>query len=322
MKNIMLLLGLFALAGCNGDAADTPALGTLEADRIEVVADSSEPLIAIHVAEGDTVEQGDLLIEQDPVRPHAQLATARANLAASTAALAKAQEGPRSEEIRRARANLAAAEAAVETARLEFRREQALVDQKYASQNRVDVLKGRYEEVVARRDEAVAALEELLAGTRDEEIEIARSNMEAASARVDDIALTLKRTSIESPVSGTVEALPFEVGERPQPGQTVVTLLAGTGVYARVHVPEPLRTRLQPGSPAIIRIDGRDEQYEGRLRWIARDASFTPFFALTQHDRSRLSYLAEVDLTTSRAGDLLVGIPVQVYFPDLQTDER
>jgi len=31
-------------------------------------------------------------------------------------------------------------------------------------------------------------------------------------------------------------------------------------------------------------------------RWIASEATFTPFFALTRKDRGRLTYLAEIDL--------------------------
>ena len=50
----------------------------------------------------------------------------------------------------------------------------------------------------------------------------------------------------------------------------------------------------------------------------AADAAFTPYFALSQHDRSRLSYVAEIDLTGEETERLPVGIPVQVTFPDLE----
>jgi len=51
----------------------------------------------------------------------------------------------------------------------------------------------------------------------------------------------------------------------------------------------------------------------GTVRWVSADASFTPYFALTEHDRSRLSYLAEVDLPG--ASHLPSGVPLQVDFP-------
>ena len=44
---------------------------------------------------------------------------------------------------------------------------------------------------------------------------------------------------------------------------------------------------------------------------------FTPCFALNQHDRSRLSYLAEVELDVDDQQELPIGIPVEVTFPGL-----
>jgi HlyD family secretion protein len=48
------------------------------------------------------------------------------------------------------------------------------------------------------------------------------------------------------------------------------------------------------------------------VRYISAEATFTPYYALTQKDRSRLSYLAEIDVDDPRAAELPVGIPVQV----------
>ncbi len=52
------------------------------------------------------------------------------------------------------------------------------------------------------------------------------------------------------------------------------------------------------------------------VRWVAHDAAFTPYFALTQRDRSRLSFLAEVEITDARAQDLPSGVPVEVTLQD------
>lgn len=311
----LVIAMVLALPACEPPPSDLPSLGTLEADRIELVADSSEPVILIHVTEGDVVEPGQPLLEQDASRAQSRLEKVRADLAIARARLQEAEAGPRAEDIRRGRARLAAAESAAETARLEWLREQSLVEQNYASRNRADILKGRYEEAVARRDEARAALDELLAGTRSEEIDAARSAWAAARANVEDLEITLARTTVRAPVDGIIEAMPFEIGERPGPGQTVVAMIAASSLYARVHVPETLRTRLGPGSSAEIHIDGYDEPRKGRVRWIAKEASFTPFFALTQHDRTNLSFLAEIDLVDEDGTDLPTGVPVQVYFP-------
>ncbi len=58
----------------------------------------------------------------------------------------------------------------------------------------------------------------------------------------------------------------------------------------------PCAPRYSRASNSQVRIDGSGKVFTGTVRWVSADASFTPYFALTEHDRSRLSYLAEVDV--------------------------
>ena len=58
------------------------------------------------------------------------------------------------------------------------------------------------------------------------------------------------------------------------------------------------------------------------MRYISNEASFTPYFALTQKDRSRLSYLAYVDLEAVQGARLPVGIPVEVRFGETHQAAR
>ena len=109
-----------------------------------------------------------------------------------------------------------------------------------------------------------------------------------ARARVEELAISLERAVLKSPVAGTVESLPFEIGERPRPGATVAVVLAREPTYARVHVPEPYRTRIASGTRAEVAMDGHARRYPAIVRWIAAEAAFTPYFALSQQDRELL----------------------------------
>ena len=51
-----------------------------------------------------------------------------------------------------------------------------------------------------------------------------------------------------------------------------------------------------------------------RLRSVASEASFTPYHALTERDRGRLVFVAEIDLDGDGAQALPTGVPVQVEF--------
>jgi HlyD family secretion protein len=304
------------LAGCDQPLSQIPSLGTLERDRIELVADSSEPIESILVHEGQRVAAGAALLVQSSERAAAALARARADEAATKSVLAEAERGPRAQAIEQARARLQASKSARLTARHELDRQKSLVARNYTTASQVDILQGRFDEALARESEARAALDELNEGTRSEKIDQARSRYAAATATVTDLKITLARATIRSPVAATIETLPFEIGERPRIGATAVVVLADGPTYARVHVQQALRTRIKSGTPALVHIDGYPDGLPAVVRWVASDAAFTPYFALSQHDRSRLSFLAEVDLTSP--GQLPIGIPVEVSFPEIE----
>jgi HlyD family secretion protein len=60
--------------------------------------------------------------------------------------------------------------------------------------------------------------------------------------------------------------------------------------------------------------------FDGEVRSVSSDPDFTPYFALTERDRGRLSFAAEVTLTGEPALELPAGLPVQVDFPGLRGD--
>lgn len=313
---LVLFLTVMLGMGCESDYGETVSLGTLEKDRIELTAESSEPLNGIFVREGDVVTPGQILLQQDPSRAQVALEQARADVAATGSALKAAEAGPRQQQISAARARLEAARSALSTIRIELDRARSLLERRLTSQNDVDVLQGGHDEASARVGEATATLDELLEGTRSEDIDQARSRHNVSLAVARNLEITLDRASVRAPLDGLVEALPFELGERPTSGATVAVLLAMGRTYARVHLSEPLRAQLAIGSKALVHLDGNQPPLPGHLSWVSSSAAFTPYYALHQHDRSRLSYLAEIDLDLED-DKLPVGIPVEVTFPDL-----
>ena len=321
MRALLLLLALGALA-CRDDLSELPALGTLERDRLELVAEADEPVLENVVREGDRVAAGALLVRQGGGRVAAQADRARAARDEARARLDELEHGPRHEQISEARAQLAGAEGALRTATRERERAEQLAEADFASRARLDQARMSFDAAHAARDAARARLEALVTGSRSEEIARGESALAAAEAALVEAELRRERLDVRAPRSAFVDALPFEPGERPPPGAPLVVLVADGAPWARVHVPEPLRTRLRPGARARVRVDGYSEPFEGRLRSVSHEPSFTPYFALTQRDRSRLSYLAEVDVTSPAALELPAGLPVEVTFELAASEAR
>ncbi len=68
--------------------------------------------------------------------------------------------------------------------------------------------------------------------------------------------ITLERLTLRAPLAARVDALPFDLGERPKPGAVIAVLLGGAAPYAHVYVPEQERARLAPGHAAKVYVDG------------------------------------------------------------------
>ena len=308
------LLVLMAVLGACDRQETTYMVGTLERDRIDVVVESNEPIITIQAQDGQAVSTGDPILQQDPARATVRLAQQLGLLHQATARLAELQRGPREESIREARALLEASRAQ-ETNRLaNLKRTQEVFDRGLSNQGRLDLDSTLYKTSVAEVKANSEALDRLLNGTTVEELDQAVAAVEAGQAQVDQAQLDLDRTQVSAPVSGVVDKVLYRIGERPAPGTTIAIVLDSSRTYARVYVPEYLRARVTPGTTLDVRVDGVEQPLEGRVRWVSSDATFTPYFALTEHDRSRLSFLAEIDVPG--AAELPSGLPLQADFPD------
>ncbi|PCI73576.1 MAG: hypothetical protein COB20_16125 [SAR86 cluster bacterium] len=308
---LLALPALLLLASC--EELPLQAVGQLESDRIELVAEYSEIITSIDVIEGDSIGVGAIVLQQDTARIDLRIVEAQANIRRVEAILAEQMSGPRKETIDASMANLNAAQIEYDYRANELDRLAGLRDRNLTSVESVDSAENFLKAAEARIELAAAQLAELEAGTRAEQIEQTNGQLAQVRAQLASLQLDKQRLVITSTTGGIVDSLLFELGERPRTGDVVAVLLSGDQPYARLYIPEPMRVQIRPGSQLQIAIDGLPGTLTGTVRRIESEASFTPYFALNERDRTRLSYVAEVSLPTlpQRLPD---GIPVQAVF--------
>jgi len=310
---LTLLLTLIALASCGNEENLNRVVGELASDRHELSAEVSEPIQAIAIAEGESVVAGQVLVEQDSARARARLAEAEAVLAQRQARLDELVRGPRTEQIAGARANVEGATQDLEFRQGELARIKEIHARGLASPDVLDRARAALDAASANSKLRLAQLDELLTGTTIEELSQAEQDVKQAAARRDSAAIDFDRHTLRAPVDGVVDSRLFELGERPSPGQPIMVILGGTQPYARVYVPEALRVHVTAGNDVLVFVDGLDSPLTGRVRWVASEPAFTPYYALTERDRGRLSYVAKVDISIDR-DRLPDGVPVEVEF--------
>ena len=316
------MLFISMLAACDSPDDARRIVGQLESDRIEIAAEVSEPIIERAVIEGQTVERGQLLIQQDTSRIETAISEAKAYELQMRARLDELIRGPRKEEILAAQANVRGAQDDLEFWETELVRARDLLEREMASPQLFNRAKAGRDAARASLENFEAQLEALLSGTTTEELRQAEEGVKQATARLASLQIDLERHSTFAPSDGVLDSLLFEVGERPAPGQPMAILLSGAQVYAHVYVPESIRVHVGPGTNAKVFVDGLEQPLTGRVRWVSSESAFTPYFALTEHDRGRLSFVAKVDILDSdrRLPD---GVPVVVeLLPDQAGTQR
>jgi HlyD family secretion protein len=312
-KRVVLILISLVITACS-DSNEGVALGTLERERVIHPATTNEILIDLPVSAGQLVEKGQVIAKFDAELQQAIVAKAQAQLAQATAFLEKTLNGARPEEVAAASAKVAAANAAYTQSEANFRRAKTLVKDKLASQETLDSATAARDETFANLESAKQHLNELTNGSRVEDINSAKAQVQAAEAELKVQQKYLSDLTIKAMRAGRVDNLPWHVGERVTKGSPVVIIQANSAPYARVYIPEPYRAKLNQGMTLTVRVDGIDKNIQGELTWIATEPAFTPFYALNQEERARLMYLAEVTLPASE-NNLPTGVPAQVVMP-------
>ena len=290
------------------------ALGTLERNRIAHTATVNEVVVALPVLQGSLVKKGTLLVKLDDTLQLAQVSKAEAEVDQAEANLDKLRSGARVEEVAAARAKVAREKAVLVESEANYKRSLTLIKRKGISQATLDKALASRDADRASLQSAQEQLHELTSGTREEDLRAAEAHLNAVKAVLASEKKQLDDLSIIATRDGILDNLPWNLGERVTAGSPLAIILAGKAPFARIYVPEPYRVKLKVGDKLIVHVDGLEKPIMGNLRWIATEPAFTPYYALNQEERSRLMYLAEVQLPDSEAY-LPNGVPAQVELP-------
>lgn len=313
IHGVKLLLFVFFLtlfSGCRENPEQ--ALGTLEWDRVNSRIPASEVILDILVDEGQHVSAGTVLVKIDDRKIAQQYQNLEARQVQASWQLKELEAGPLPQTIAEARARFEASQSTLKNSTEIYNRQQRLFKTNFTSREDLDNAKNLYLTRKEKTKELSEYLDRLLAGTRIEQIEQARSQVASLAAQLEQMRLLQDDYTIRATRDGIVDSLPFKIGDKPPPQTVVCTLLAGESPWARVYIPEPFRSTMLPGNQYTLKIDGQKNDFTAQLRSISSKASFTPYFALSENDRARLSYVAELDITDSGARNLTAGTPVQL----------
>jgi HlyD family secretion protein len=189
--------------------------------KVDISADVSAKIIKLPVVEGQWVEKGAFLVGLDRERYLAAVESAEASVSSAEANAAQIQE-------------------TMVTSGNEYNRSKQLLANKLESQSAFEAKQAEYQSNVARHK---AALDQ-----------VAQARAALKQAKVD-----LGKTTIYSPMAGTISALPKEQGEIALGSQfqkdIIMTVADLSAMEAQVNVDENDINSIAIGQPADIEVD-------------------------------------------------------------------
>jgi multidrug resistance efflux pump len=299
------ILGLVLLAAsCQRNSAPPLVSGTIETDEAHVASRYGGRVEKILAQEGDPLQPGQVIVELDA----AELG-ARRNQAAAT--LAEMEAGPRPQEIQAAKNDWQSQQSDLELARDDAKRAIELFAQKTISDTERD-----HSVIHAQTlEKSVAAAKDrydlLLAGTRPEEIDVAR-------AHLAEIDTQLREMKISAPTNCVLEVLSVKVGDVLASNQEVATLILPQHLWVRVYAPEIWLGHIQIGETVKVRVDSYgDRDFVGTVEQINRAAEFTPRNVQTYEERIKQVFGIKVRLNDDQ-NQFHAGMSADVYFPNVE----
>jgi HlyD family secretion protein len=286
--------------------------GYVEAEFTYVAPLNAGRITELHVVRGDQVTAGQVLFALENDSEMAARDQAMAELTKAEADLADLRKGARPEDLAIIQAQLDTARASLALSVPRLERRQKMVKSSIVGEEELDEAKSA---ILADRGgiaEYAARLAESKLPARIDQIAAAQAAVEARWAAFADAEWQLSRRQETAPANARVEDVFYRLGETAGAAQPVVSLLAPGQLKLRFFVPEPDLARLSVGQRVAVSCDGCAPDITATVRFIAREAEFTPpvIYSLTR--REKLVFMVEATPDD----------PALIWHPGLPVDIR
>lgn len=300
MKAFNYILPLFILLfySCNSDDSEKDASGVFEATEIIVSAESAGKLLSFTLTEGDEVSKGERLGQIDSTQLHLNKLQVEAN---QLAVLSGRPD---------AKSQLDAIQKEIDKAEFEKKRIEKLLEGDVATQKQLDDINAQIDVLRANYKAKKTALK-----ISTEAID---AQSQAMGAQIDLLNDQIERTTITSPISGSILVKYAEEGELTGMGKPLFKVADLNQMILQAYVTADQLALIQTGQDIKVLAEfGKEEnrEYEGKISWISSKSEFTPKTIQTQDERANLVYAVKVAVPNTD-GMLKIGMYAGIKFTE------
>lgn len=298
MKTQVYLLSIILVLvySCKPNKIETDATGVFEATEIIVSAEASGKLLSFTIEEGDEVKQGQTVGQIDS----SQLFLNKLTVEANRMALLSGRPNVQSQ--------LDALESEIANAEFEKKRIEKLLAGDAATQKQLDDINSR---IQVLKDNLKA--KKIALNIQTEAID---SQSQALEAQMNVINDQLARSTVTSPINGTILVKYAEQGELAGVGKPLFQVADLERMILRAYVTGNQLPQLQVGQKIKVLAEIGEKgshEYEGEITWISGKAEFTPKTIQTQDERANLVYAVKIAVPND--GNLKIGMYAGIVIP-------
>ncbi|ELS01017.1 RND family efflux transporter, MFP subunit [Xenococcus sp. PCC 7305] len=174
--------------------------------------------------------------------------------------LQEMENGSRVETIATAQAQVRQLKTELKLAQEKSDRRKNLHAQGAIAQEQLDEASNEVATIQARLDQYRSQLDELLAGTRFEQIEGQKALIELQDLKIANLELEIQKAVLKAPFTGIISARLVDEGTIVQTGQTILKLVEDSQLEAHIGVPAQNAAQIDLGDIFPLKIDNRTYQ--------------------------------------------------------------
>ncbi len=233
----------------------------VQGNIVTIAPQTTGTVVSILADEGARVEAGQPLVQLDPNDARVAFEQAEANLAGTVR-----QVRGLFNAVDAGEADLRAREVAVKQARADVARRAGLVAEGAVSAEELAHARAQLDAAEAALSSARGQLSRSRALVDDTTV-MKQPQVEAAAAQLRQAYLNLQRGAILAPISGHLAKRSVQLGQRVQPGTTLMTVVPLDQVWVDANFKETQLRDMRIGQPVELVSDvyGDDVRYTGRI---------------------------------------------------------
>lgn len=277
MKKIYFPMAAALFMAACSTTPDYDATGIFEATTVTVSAETSGKILSMDISEGDSIIAGQTIAVVDT----------------SLLVLQRKQLGSQKQSVMSSAPDISAQAASLRTQidhqTHECERLGRLLADGATTRKQYDDAKAHLAALRGQLQAMVSSLSNTRTSISD--------NAVAMQYQKEQLEEQIDKSTVKSPLTGTVLVKYAEPGEFATPGRQICRIANLGDIYLRAYFTASQLAALKVGQRVTVIADfGGDEQFEypGTVTWIAQESEFTPKSIQTNDSRANLVYAVKI----------------------------